>query len=384
MTNNINLEFLKYCDYFGTTFNFYTEKNRKLFTPLGGILTIFSVIFEIILFLYLNMDDFLHNTPESTTSIKRENYRKIKFKDEKIWIPWRVRNFGSKTINHTGILYPLIYYYRAKRNNSLESFNITYEYINYKLCNETSMVNNSDFYTIDINLDQIYCIDMEDLDIGGSWDSNFLDLITFDLYACKNGINYDEKNPNCTTYEKIIEAAGENDCFEFEMFYPIVQYQPMNKNNPIFVRYINYFYHISRFSNKIDRLYLQQHILNDDIGYINKNERVYSYWGSASLNGDSYSTGNMRDLMNEGSTSRLYSFNIYLKSDVIFYSRNYKKISLICAEGMPIINVVFTIFKMIAEILKISSGNKKLTELLFENLKKKKFKLIKNNLMKLN
>ena len=375
MINNINLEILKYFDCFGASFTFYSEKSRKLYTSLGGLLTLLSIIFGIILFLYLNMDDFLHNIPESTTSVKRADYRKIKFRDEKLWIPWRIRNFGGETINHKGILYPLIFYYKANRNNTENSFDINYEFINYKLCNETSMINNSYFYTIDIKLDQLYCIDMEDLDVGGSWDSNFLDLITFDLYTCKNGIDYNENNKNCTTYDEILKAAGENNCFEFEMYYPVVQYQPMNKSTPIFVRYISYFYHLSRFSNKIDRIYLQQHILNDDIGFFNKEEKKYSYWGSASLNGDSYTTGNLRDLMNEGSTSRLYSFNIYLKSDIIFYHRNYKKISLICAEGMPIINVVFVIFRIIAKIFKISSGNKKLTELLFENIQEKKIKI---------
>ena len=41
---------LKYVDFFGTNFNFYTEKNRKLYTPLGGILTLFSIIFGIIIY----------------------------------------------------------------------------------------------------------------------------------------------------------------------------------------------------------------------------------------------------------------------------------------------------------------------------------------------
>ena len=70
----------------------------------------------------------------------------------------------------------------------------------------------------------------------------------------------------------------------------------MEKDNPIFVRYIIYFYHLSRFSNKIDRIYLQQHILEDDTGFLYKNERKYSFLGSASLNGDSYSTGNVREI----------------------------------------------------------------------------------------
>ena len=352
MSSKIIFEILKYIDCFGTTFTFYIERSRKLYTRFGGILTLLSIILGIIIFIYINLDDFLHNIPNSTTSIEREKYRKIKFRDEKIWIPWRIRDFGGKTINHKDLLYPIIFYYKGTRNNSLESLKVSYEFINYKLCNETTMINNSDLYMIDIDIGQLYCIDMEDLDIGGSWDSNFLDLITLDLYTCKNGIDYDENNTNCTTYDQIAESAGINDCFEFEMYYPVVQYQPINKTNPIFIRYNNYFYHLSRFSNKIDRLYLQQHIFKDDIGWIYKNEKSSSHWGTVSLNGDSYATGNKKDLMNEGSTSRLYSFNIYLKSDIVYYHRSYKKIFLIFADGLPIINIVFIFLEQLQNYLK--------------------------------
>ena len=79
---------------------------------------------------------------------------------------------------------------------------------------------------------------MEDLDIGGSWDADFLNLITIDLYTCKNGIDYNENNIDCTTYDMLEEMAGNNDSFEFEIYYPAVQYQPIDKNNPIFIRNI--------------------------------------------------------------------------------------------------------------------------------------------------
>ena len=153
----------------------------------------------------------------------------------------------------------------------------------------------------------------------------------------------------------MIEIAGSNNSFKFEMYYPVVNYYPMNKTNPIFVEYKNYFYHLSRFSQKIDRIYLQQHILIDDNGWIIKNEKTYSNWGMSSLNGDSYSKGNKRDLMNEGSTSRFYSFNIYIDSNIIYYHRSYKKIFLIIADGLPIVNIIIIIFGLIARIFKISS-----------------------------
>ena len=372
MTKNTLHKLLKYLDCFGTTFTFYNEGSRKLYTPLGGILTILSIIFSIVIFINIKLEEFLHNNPTSITSTKRQNYRNITFREEKIWIPWRVRDFGGKTVNHTNFLYPIIYYYKGIRNYELKRMDVTYEFINYKLCSETSMVNYTNLYGLDIELEDLYCIDMEDLNIGGSWDSDFLNLITLDIYTCKNGIDYDENNTDCTTYEEIADLAGSNDCFEFEMYYPIVQYEPNNKKTPLFIKYYNYFYHFSRFSNKIDRLYLEEHILYDDTGLIIKNEVKTSHWGCASLSGDSYTTGEERDLMNEGSSSRLYSFNIYLKPEVIIYRRSFKKLYLIIADGLPIINVIFIIFEMIAEFFGMASGNKKLTESLFENLKKNK------------
>ena len=365
-------DILKYVDFFGATFSFYSEKNRKFYTNLGGLLTLLSIILSTILFIFNNIDNFSHNVPTSTTSTAKEPYKNIKFGKEKIWIPWRIRDFGGKTINHNNILYPIIFYYKGKRNKLTNNMDVYYEFLDYKKCNETSMINNSDIYMIDMKLDQLYCIDMEDLDVGGSWDSDFLNLVTLDLYNCKNGINYDEDNENCTKYEKIREIAGENNNFQFEIYYPVVHYQPLNKTHPIFVKYTNYFYHISIYSNKIDRIYLQQYILKDDKGLISKAEKTFNYWGVVSFSGDSYATGINRDLMNEGSTSRFYSFNIYLKNEITNYNRTYKKLFLIIADGLPIINVIFVVFKLFAKILKISSGNKKLTELLFENLKETK------------
>ena len=375
MEHNLISRIFKYLDCFGTNFNFYTERNRKFYTTFGGILTILSIIFGIIIFIHINIDDFTHKNPNSTTSTVRESYRNIKFGQEKIWIPWRLRDYNSKTVNHTGILYPIIYYYKGIRNDTRNSLNLTYTTINYRLCNETSMINNSDSFIIDIDLDQLFCIDMEDLNMGGNWDHYFINYVEFDLYTCKEGIDYDENNTNCTSYEQLVESAHEDNSYEFEIYYPVVHYQPMNKTTPMFVRYSNNFYHLSRYSNKIDRIYLQQHILRDDKGLIFKNEKSYSLWGYISLSGDSYSTGNKKDIMNEGSSSRLYSFNIYLKSDVVYYNRSYKKLFLIIADGLPIVGVVFTIFKLIAKVFKISSGNKKLTELLFENLQVKPNKI---------
>ena len=204
----ILVRLLKYLDCFGTTFTFYNEGSRKLYTPLGGILTILALCFSITIFVTVKLEEFLHNNPTSITSTERDYYHNIKFREEKIWIPWRIRDFGGKTVNHKEFLYPIIYYYKGVRNHTLQRMDVTYELINYKLCNETSMVNYTNLYGLNIELNQLYCIDMEDLNIGGSWDSDFLNLITLDLYTCKNGINYDESSTDCTTYDEIAGGRG--------------------------------------------------------------------------------------------------------------------------------------------------------------------------------
>ena len=84
--------------------------------------------------------------------------------------------------------------------------------------------------------------------------------------------------------------------------------------------------------------------------------------------------------MNEGSSSRLYSFNIYINFEKVVYHRYYKNLFLVLADGLPIVYIVFNFFKFIAKIFKIASGNKKLTELLFENLQEKSSKIKKNKI----
>ena len=381
MRKHIIFELLKYLDCFGTKFHFYSERKRKFYTPLGGIFTLLSFIISILVFIFINKDEFMHNKPISTTSTSKIPNTKIKFLKEKIWIPWRIRDYNSKTVNITNLLYPIIFYYRGIYNETKKSLDLSYKIINYRLCNESSMANYTDSYTLDIALDKVYCIDMDDLDMGGNFESDFVFYLQFDLYACKNGISYDKNNPNCSSYEKIIEAAGEDNSFELDLYYPVVHYQPLVKENPLFVKYSNYFFHLSRFTNKIDRLFLQKYQLTDDIGWILKNEKTINHWGVVSLAGDSYATGDKKDLMNEGSTSRLYSFNIYVNSDIVNYNRNYKNIFLIISDGFPTVNIIFIIFRLIAKIFKISASNQKLTELLFENLQEKsnKFKSIRPN-----
>ena len=74
---NIFWEFLKYIDCFGTEFNFYTQRNRKFYTPLGGILTFLSLTLSIFVFIFLNYSDFIQENPITSSFVLRENISNV-------------------------------------------------------------------------------------------------------------------------------------------------------------------------------------------------------------------------------------------------------------------------------------------------------------------
>ena len=368
-----SVTFLRYIDLFGTKCTFYNEKMPKLYTVAGGILSIISIFVCILIFIMLSLDDLRRKIPLTTISSNpADGYKKIKFGEEKIWITWRISDYNNNEfVKHTGLLYPIIYYYSRIKDNNTKDFNLTTQKLNYKLCSETSMVYERKIYQINVPLNELFCIEMDDLDMGGSWMSEFISYIQFDLYYCEDGIEYNESNSKCSPFNKIMNYAKDNNSLELSLYYPMVQFQPSNKTNPIIIVYRQHFYHISRYVNKIERIYLQESVLSDDSGCIIKIESNNTYCELNSINGDTYFIGNENDLLNEGSNSRAYSLNIYLEPGIIHYKRYYKKIYIIFSDYYPIAYIFFLIMKYISKIFKKAENNKKLIELLFENLKEK-------------
>ena len=358
----INKEILRYLDLFGTKCSFYTEQRLKLYTPLGGILSITSFIAAILIFIYINLSSFRREDPSFITSSIVEEIHKIKFNEEKIWIPWKISDHKSNLFNHSGILFPIIkYYYRENRTEQLKS-----KILSYKLCNETSMVNKSDNILIDSELNQLYCIDTDDLYMGGSWSSNFIYFIEFNLYICKGGINYDENNFDCTALDDL-NNYNNNSFLYIHFYFPTIQLQECEFKSPIIIKYYKTCSVLSSNISKIDRLYLQKVVLYDKLGIFDSRTLKHDFWGYSSINKDIYFIENKKNI----STSKLYSFEVFVDSSSINYTRVYKTIFIILAQSLPLINIVHNLFKLLAKLFKLSSINRKMTELLFENLTEK-------------
>ena len=357
-------EFLTYVDLFGTKFTFYTQNTPKFYTPSGGILTIFSLIACIFIFIFPNLRYFKRENPIISKSYISKWQHKIKFGEEKIWIPWRISNNNSSFINHTNKFFPIINYYFSENLAENKKHILKSKSLTYKLCNETSMINKPNIYYLNIPLNELYCIDMDDILIGGSWITDFIYYLEFDLFLCKNGENYNENNINCIFFENLTNY-GKN-TYDINIYYPTVQFQPTNISTPVTIIYKEYFYHLSKYTNKITRIYLQKYILNDNTGIFISNKKNNTYWGLKNIDSDFYLNSEQNNNINEDKTSKIFSFNIYLEPGIIYYRRYYKNFFDIIGYSFPIIFVVHSIFKNIAKFIKVVTINKTITELLFE------------------
>ena len=387
-------KFLTLCDFYGEHFHWYISFKPKYYTYIGGIFSILSFLAFIAIFFALGYNDFKRNYPVSNTStIPPTGYRNIKFGEEKLYLPWRVIDYDENSINISGIIYPRIYYFTVQPDNITGQLITKFNLINYKLCNETSMKYLGKEYIIDIPIESLYCIDMEDLKVGGSWNSDFLNFIRFDLYMCEDGNDYNESNSKCTTYEKLQDVYGGGDSIFFELLYPVVQFQPTNLNIPILILYKTYYYIINKFSNKLDRMYLQEHIFEDEKNWFINHPTNISYWGVNSINGESYIHGK-KDVLRFSSTSKIYTLNIYFDLGIVYYTRKYKKVYEILGEVFPIISTVWSILAFFSRIINEIKMAKKLNEHIIsydlkerknlnENKRKKKslkiFKLFNDN-----
>ena len=229
----------------------------------------------------------------------------------------RIINFKKKIIDFKNILYPSIYIRKGEKDNSDDRFTFKTQIINFKLCNETDFVKNINNYYIESPLDELYCMEFENIELGGGWTSNFFYYLQLDIYLCKDGIDYSEYNNNCTSYQTLKSDYIKNDSWAFEYFYPIVEYQPTNYEKPILVIYKSHLYNFSSYLSKEEKIYIQEYILNDDRGLILNDDKSSSFLGYINSDFDiSFPSG---DILNKNNFSKLYSFSIFLDAEKKLY-----------------------------------------------------------------
>ena len=359
------MKYFRYLDFFDTKFHFYIGGKPTNNTIFGGIMNILFFISCILTFLIFSLEDFKRLNPITTKSeIPGGDIRTVNIYKSKIWIPWRMVTYEEKFIDHRGILHPIVSLWEGRWNDSF-GMDLTNRTLNYRLCNETSMANKTEEYKIDVPLNELFCIEEDDLPWGGSWYGDYLYYIEVNLYLCEGGIHFNSSDPRCTRMSDLLQQR--NTSWLFEFYYPIVQFQPTNFDVPMAVIYRSYYYRLSSYANKVERIYIQENILNDDKNLLGSNPKNSSCWGTTNIYGDTYFIPEAIDPLVKSTSSRLYSLVIYMDQGYIYYTRTYKKLFSILGDVFPILNCLLLFFKKFTNLVKLTFVKKSTSEILFEN-----------------
>ena len=358
------MNIIRYCDFFNIKFHFYYE-NRPQISIFGGLMSISCLIGCILAALILSMDDIRKVNPKTTKSeIPGGEFRVIDLTDSKIWIPWRLITYEEKFIDHRGILHPNISLIEGVYNEKI-GMDLKYHYLNYTLCNNTSMVNMTDIYKIDTPLNELFCFEQSNIPFGGSWLGDNLYYLEVNLFLCKDGIDFNESDVRCTRLNELVEYT--NTTWLFEFYYPVVQFQPTNQEIPLVVIFKNHYYRLSSYTYKLERLYIQENILSDDRSLFRTNVLNTSCWGISHTYGDTYFWKEEHDPLVKSNSSCLFSLDIYMDTGRILYTRSFKNIFEIISNIFPVINILIVVFEKITVLIKFAFAKRSLIESLFEN-----------------
>ena len=368
-------DFIKYLDTFGIKFHFYTNNQPNHQNVFGGIMTLIYLFICIVIFFICSYDEIYQFNPISSISeITGLQPRNINIRNEKIWIPFRIITDENNYLDHRGILYIVPYIVKGKYKNNI-GMDLNYHILKYKLCNETSMANKPDNYKIDVPLNELFCIEQDDIPFGGDWNDQYINYIEISLYLCEDGVYFNQSDPKCSNIINLFKNI--NTSISFDFYYPVVQFQPTNLNTPISIVYKNYFYRLSAYSYKLAKLYIQEHILSDDKNMIKNNYKNMSCWGTSSLYGDDYFLSNRYDPMVKNKLSQIFSLEIYMDYGLIYYTRTYNKIFLIISNVFPLFRFVLYFIKKFTQHIKISLTKRELAGLIFENKNISRVSLLK-------
>ena len=365
------MNILRYCDFFNINFHFYYE-NKDTISIFGGFMCLCYILSSILITIILSMDDFKKLNPLTTKSeVEGGEFRVVNLKESKIYIPWRLITYEEKFINHKGILYPMVTLIEGELDSNI-GMNLKYHNLKYSLCNETSMVNITGFYHIDTPLNELYCIQQDDIPFGGSWLADKIFYLEVNLFLCEDGIKFNASDKRCTILEDIVKFT--NTTWLFEFYYPIVQFQPTNQEVPMMVIYKNYYYRLSSHTYKLERLYVQENILSDSNGLFSSSSINTSFWGISTIYGDTYFWSEEQDPLVKSNSSVLFSLDIYMDQGHIYYSRSYRKLFETLSNVFPLLNILLIIFEKFTIWVKSSFARQSIVEIVFESSKNFKTK----------
>jgi len=362
-------EKLNYLDFdiYSRRISFFYKNKEKMGSSFGFILTILYAIISIILFLIYFIKTIKRDeVSTSISTIYPSDIPSINLNNNIFYLAFglEIPNKLNRFIDET-IYYPKVSYIERIKENGV-FITKSEKLLDFERCNGENFGKNYQHLFEKDEFNNSYCLKDFNLSLIGGFKYNKMSYIRINIYPCVNNT----KNNNHCKPQDIIDKYLTATYFSGTA--KDIGFNPFNYSFPIVPTLQDLYTSIDKSFYKEYIMYFGLAEINTDKGFISTNinkenyiKYIKNYEAFFFLDNDDYLKGN-----------KIFSAQIRLEDNIYFINRKYTKMSEVFSTTGGYMQVIYTIFALIATLTKKISIELNLLNSLFNfDIKNKKILL---------
>jgi hypothetical protein len=190
-------------DVFGVGFNFTINGRERYQTVIGAFLTIVYIVIFIALFFGFGVDLYQRKKPKVSFNQETGAYKPIGLSNRNFTYAYRIEDTNAIQVIDESLIYQelILFQYEMKRGTwGLKD----YKFLPNKKCQDFPNFKERESY-FNISLANWYCLDADDVTLGGNWDGNFVYGLLINTKQCTQG-----PSRNCSSQDTMKTAFINN------------------------------------------------------------------------------------------------------------------------------------------------------------------------------
>lgn len=329
--------FFKNIDILGSKVSMRYNMNSTIQTTIGGVISFFTFFLMGGMIFGFGQDFFKRTNPTFIQKIVNPiEYPFWKINNKNLSYAFTLEDINGIQQRDFTLYYFHIYYNKKDINDEWEL--ISYYELNWADCNENYFSDPELFKQKGFGI--YLCPLINDVEVGGLWDSNELAFISIAVHRCLEGSFNPHTGEPCSSDEKRINMVNER--FFFTSIIQSVLVNPSNYVEPLSFDYVIKYKVINENFLKRDMIIMQEYLVDTDYGWLLKAQQTSARLGFNYLEHDMLSI--------ESKTNTLqFETELFFDKKQNNYSREYAKIQKVAAEVGGVLKLFITLATLITE-----------------------------------
>lgn len=336
---------LRTVDFLGTNCNFYIQSQFHYSTKFGGFVTIVMGAVMCILFALFGKDFYYRINPTLLTEtgnypdyplfvIDNSNFSLIFGIEDDSSLIWR---------DDSQIYIQAVFVTYEYQNDSTYVYNEVY--VQPNLCEERHFFFNQSSNAL--RFKDHFCLDFNQTQVGGNWDSNFVYYFYLAINECSEGSS--PSGSSCTSTSSSILNSNNHYMSTYMLNYNI---DPNDYTQPLKYGFKNHYFLIDNSILKNYRFNIMQILVNTDYGWL---FQAMNNEGALSLDSVEFDVNS-----NVRQNTRLANASFYFGKRFSSYLRIYTKIQVLAANVGGVMKLLFLIGSLLVRKYSLFYLNKEI------------------------